>query len=149
MISTRRITLPFVCFLVACAAQQPHAPQYSSLSLFLGQVRDLAGVTAKECGIVSLPSPPTPAINCAAAAQAGGTSFWFAVQLQGIDSSIWTGAARDSNGSAYRANFDSDVHGGSQSTAKPAVGIWKCSNLQFNPSDLEKPFTCENPEKVL
>ena len=134
--------------LTACTAGQHHETP-DALSLFLGKLKELAGPDATECGIVSLSNDTSPAIACAAAAQSAGKSFWFALELQGIDSAIWTGGARNDGGLTYRANFDSDVHGGSQSVEKPAVGVWTCSALTFEAgSDPEHPFKCENWKKV-
>jgi len=106
--------------------------EHAALRGFLARLKSLAGVNARECGLLALGDSTKGVLSCSVEELSKRTPFWLAIQVQGVDSAIWTGLVQDSEGGVFRLEFDSDVHGGSQSNSKPSVSILRCSSLSFD-----------------
>lgn len=117
---------------------------HAALLRFLVRLKNLAGVNARECGLLALGDSSNSVVSCGAEELSKQTPFWLAIQFQGIDSAIWTGLAQDSTGGVFRIEFDSDVHGGSQSKSKPSTSVFRCSSLAFDLGATERRhlFSC-------
>lgn len=76
-------------------------------SLMDRRLRLLAGDNALNCGIVEVRQDPIPASDCAQKALSAKQPFVVRYNLQGIDSAVSVGLARDSSGHVYGVEFDS------------------------------------------
>ncbi len=81
-------------------------------------LEEVAGPGAVSCGRVALGASTAAADACAVAALRANRPFWFAVQLMGIDSEVWSGIARAPDGAAYSLLWDGDPSGGSHIGAR-------------------------------
>ncbi len=68
---------------------------------------ELAGDGAVDCGHVLLHGSSEKANSCARKAVRNKTPFYISYELQGIDSWVAAGLARDSRGNLYELQFDS------------------------------------------
>jgi len=89
----------------------------------------LAGADSRNCGSIPLFSDDEAALACARANLSSGHAFRVARQVQGIDSFIWEGAARDADGRVWAVVYDSDPSGGSR--AAPVLTVTACQELVF------------------
>jgi hypothetical protein len=128
----------------SCSASRVLAPnpsrsdgQTKAVDAFKSALIELAGPHATECGHESLGADQSSAVECAQAEVAAGRSFWVAVQVEGVDSILWRGAARGPTGAAWLVTFDSDVHGGGANSpnARPALARTPCLRLDLSISD--------------
>jgi hypothetical protein len=83
-----------------------------SIDPLLSELVMLTGPSAERCGPVLLGKDPTQAWNCAQAADQRGTPYWFALQLQGIDSDVWLASLRTPSGQRFILSYDSNFMGG-------------------------------------
>ena len=90
----------------------------------------LAGAGSHNCGTIPLGSDYKAAFACAKNGISSGTAFRVARQVQGVDSFIWEGAARDEKGNIWAVLYDSDPSGGSR--AAPVLNVTQCHNLAFS-----------------
>ena len=90
----------------------------------------LSGPDARDCGTYSLAQPRASGIACAQEAIATGTPYRVAFELQGVDSDIWEGAARDRAGTHASLFLDSDVTGGAP-TPDPRLYAATCEDVVF------------------
>jgi hypothetical protein len=81
-------------------------------------LQEIAGEGAIACGSVPLRADATAVNACAVAALRANRPFWFSIQLQGIDSEVWSGIARGPDGVGYSHLFDGGLFGGSRSAAR-------------------------------
>jgi hypothetical protein len=97
-----------LCFALAhsqtCWAD-PGSPLESKLA-------ELAGRSARQCGLVSLHHDAAEGWRCAVSAESRNEPFWFALQLQGEDSQVWTAAIRTPGGAHIILSYDSNPNGG-------------------------------------
>lgn len=110
---------------------------------FIRELIHLAGSNEKNCGIVDLQQDQRAAYRCATESLSLGQPFFVGVQLQGIDSEIWTGIASASDGKLWKVNFDSDVTGSSSFSGKPSLRTIRCASVQFSSIDWVPPFCQE------
>jgi hypothetical protein len=86
---------------------------------------------AQQCGIVTLDQDGAAAITCAQSALSTGKPFWIAVQYQGTDSEIWSGAGRGKDGSIWIVRYDSDATGGSRDHPTPTLQSFVCKDVEI------------------
>jgi hypothetical protein len=103
------------------AAQPPAA--------LLTKLKALAGANSHDCGAIPLHDDQGAALACARRAAASAAPFRIAIQLQGVDSIVWQGAARDEHGKLWVMFHDSDPSGGSAAT--PTFSVLPCREIQF------------------
>ena len=89
----------------------------------------LSGAGARDCGVFPLRSNLAAAIACAQDATSAGQSYRLAVQLQGSDSGIWQGAARDERGRLWVVFYDADSSG--SATPSPTISVVPCRDILF------------------
>lgn len=89
----------------------------------------LSGASARDCGVFPLRSDLAAAIACAQDATSSRRPYRLAVQLQGIDSAIWQGAARDERGRLWVVFYDADSSGGA--TPSPTLSVVPCRDIVF------------------
>jgi hypothetical protein len=119
-------------------AQGPdHQGRANYVAAFDSELLELAGPHAIACGRSPIQSDQAAAIVCAQSSLAAGRSFRVAVQVEGVDSILWRGAARGPTGAVWLVTFDSDVHGGGADSpnARPALARTPCLRLEFSLSD--------------
>ena len=133
--------------LAACAQTPRRHAEPTAQQKFVIELQRLAGYGSTSCGEVALRTDSTAAVTCTSNALASHQPFWLALQLQGIDSTIWTGVAMDKNGAMYLSNFDSDVYGRSRSKAKPSSRVSRCEALESR-HEGAMPFTCKNSQPI-
>ena len=89
----------------------------------------LAGADAVDCGTLLRDSDRRAAIACAADATASGRPWRLAEQLEGKESSIWQGGARDSQGKFRVVFYEADLAGAPGSG--PTVSVLLCREILF------------------
>jgi len=102
------------------------APAPAALS---ARLASLSGIDGRDCGAFPLRSDLAAAVVCAKDATASGKPYRLAVQLQGIDSAIWQGAARDAQGRLWVVFYDADSSGGG--AASPTISVVPCRDIVF------------------
>lgn len=130
-----------LCIVIA-AASATQCSAGPSLNEFVRTLREAAGPGAHDCGVIPLSKPRQGAISCAQNALTQGRAFTVAFQLQGIDSTIYMGLARDANGKTERLSWDSDVFGGARLFAKPQIFRRPCQRPSLKDSGAA-PIGCE------
>lgn len=122
------------------SAQESHS---RSADVFFSALSDLAGSNAIDCGRLSLGSKLAAGFECARSAMQSGRPFQLAVQIQGVDSILWQGAARGKSGAIWLVTFDSDIHGGGANSvsAEPRITRTPCLGLMLSMDD-ESPLSC-------
>lgn len=123
---------------VVLAASSPQDTFFDVLSR-------LAGSDARECGTVRLDSDASTALQCAKEHHSSGTSFWIALQIQGVDSYLWIGAAQADDGSRWLVDFDSDVTGGR--SKKPLMRVIPCGEFEVSLDDEKRLVACRRAWK--
>jgi len=94
------------------------------------ELHRIAGSDARACGSVTLKDDPKVSMSCAEDALKAGRPFWVAVQSQGVDSLLWSGAARAIDGATWLVRYDSDTSGGGSTTGpKPSTESFLCKDL--------------------
>lgn len=127
--------------LAACGWQEACA-QGPSLEDYVAAVHEAAGRDARDCGLVRLGMSRTDSVSCAKAALAEQRSFSVIIQVMGIDSTIYIGLARRSDGATERLNWDSDVYGGSRLIAGRRISRWPCPDPSIQDADGVDPISC-------
>lgn len=94
------------------------------------KLESLGGPGAKKCGAIALGSAREEAFSCARDAATSGQAFLVAFQYQGIDSSIWQGAAGNGGAGYWVIDYDSDATGGSNHP-KPTLQVSACNSIEF------------------
>lgn len=94
----------------------------------------LSGDGAVACGVVGLNESAHAAFACAREQLASGRPFRLAVQVRGIDSLIWRGAALEPDGTSWALAYDSDIHGGG-GIGKEALNFVPCHEIRFSETD--------------
>jgi hypothetical protein len=122
----KTLTIPLLA--IVLAASNGHSADSAPQAL-LNKLRSLAGSSARDCGSVALPDDHDAAIACAKDATTAGNAYRIAVQLQGTDSLIWQGAARDEYGKLWVAFYDTDTSGGP--AAGPTLSVLSCREILF------------------
>jgi hypothetical protein len=84
----------------------------------------------------------TKAIDCARTANEKKQPFRLSIQVQGVDSFIWVGAARASTGVMWTAVYDSDTSGGSRTGH--VISESPCKSLKF----ARNSFACADPKGI-
>jgi hypothetical protein len=111
------------CVLAAASvAGEPAAP-----AALAGRLASLSGASARDCGVFPLRGDLAAAIACATDATSSGRPYRLAVQLQGTDSVIWQGAARDERGRLWVVFYDADSTGG----GTPTLSVVPCRGIVF------------------
>ena len=110
---------------------------------FFDVLSELGGPSSTLCGEVKLHDDPSLPLTCAKAALSSGTPFRLALQEQGVDSILWVGIARGTNGATWLVTFDSDIHGGGASNphAEPRLMKTLCLDVQLG-SITEPSMSC-------
>ena len=121
-------TLRIASLAILLIAPNCHAADSAPAAL-LNKLRSLAGSSSRDCGSVPLDADRNSAVACAKDASSSGRAYRVAFQLQGIDSSIWQGAARDDQGKLWVAFSDADTSGGSASS--PTLSVLACRDIVF------------------
>ena len=98
-------------------------------AVLLSKMKSIAGSGSQDCGDVLLHNNPYVAIECARDAASAGKAYRVAIQLQGIDSLVWQGAARDEHGKLWEVFYDSDPSGGSGANA--SLSVVPCRDIVF------------------
>ncbi|MEO8673855.1 MAG: hypothetical protein ABI411_21305 [Tahibacter sp.] len=117
---------------------------------FFDRLRQIAGPWSKACGVALLGDDPENALVCAREAMAAGETFWVAIQVQGVDSLLFNGAAREPDGTSWLVTFDSDVHGGASysiDTETKEVVRRSSSSMKAVPCH-ELRFSVEKEERI-
>jgi len=114
---------------LAMVAPTCHAADSAPASLEKKLVA-LAGADSRNCGSVALGGDQKPAIACAKTGVSSAVPFRVAIQVQGIDSLVWQGAARDAQGKLWMVFHDSDPSGGGG--AAPTLSAMLCRELVFS-----------------
>jgi len=89
----------------------------------------LAGADAVDCGTLLRGADRRAAIACATDATASGKAWRLAEQLEGAESSIWQGGARDSQGKFLVVFYEADLTGAPGSG--PTVSVLLCREIVF------------------
>lgn len=113
-----------------------------SFDEYIELVKSRAGQGASDCGVVRLGQDRAAAIACSTAALKDGHPFFVILGVQGIDSESYYGLSIDSEGSAMRTRWDSDIYGGSRFRARHRTHVAVCENPRVVPEGL--PVQCEN-----
>jgi len=89
----------------------------------------LAGADATDCGTLLRGVDRRAAIACATNATTAGKAWRLAEQLEGTESSIWQGGARDSQGKIRVVCYEADLAAGPGSG--PTVSVLLCRDIVF------------------
>ena len=89
----------------------------------------LAGADAVDCGTLLRGADRRAAIACATDATTAGKAWRLAEQLEGAESSIWQGGARDSQGKFRVVFYEADLAGAPGSG--PTVSVLLCREIVF------------------
>ncbi|MEO8673918.1 MAG: hypothetical protein ABI411_21620 [Tahibacter sp.] len=120
---------------VACRLQSWSAPL---IKPFTDRLQQLAGPTTIACGLVRLDEDATEAIGCARRALQDGSLFWVAAEESSIDSTIFHGAARESDGTIWVGYFETDertIHLPQEPKSyHPYVGAFPCREVRLSTS---------------
>jgi len=122
-------------FVGPSAVELAQGNEHATYLRFLEHLKHIAGPGAKDCGALALRDTNEGVLTCGVNALAKRTSFWLAIEFQGVDSAMWTGLVQDARGNGYRIEFGSDANGG-------VVSL--CSSLSINPRATEREllFSC-------
>ena len=121
--------LATLSFVVLAGSDTRGAPQ-----ALLDLLQKLSGDGAVACGVVGLNESARDAFACAREQLASGRPFRLAVQVQGIDSLLWHGAALEPDGTRWTLFYDSDVHGGG-GIGKESLKFVPCHEIRFSETD--------------
>lgn len=103
--------------LLACEPAQ-HAATGESLRSggssdpFIAEIVAIVGAGATSCGRVTLGQDPAEAWGCAQLADSKGIPHWFAMQREGIDSTMWSASLLSPSGERFILIYDSNYMGG-------------------------------------
>jgi hypothetical protein len=122
----KTLTVPLLAMLLTASSGQAAGPAPPPL---LNKLRSLAGSSARDCGTVALANDRDAAVACAKDAAASGSAYRIAVQLQGTDSFIWQGAARDERGKLWVVFYDTDPADGPGTG--PTLSVLSCREIAF------------------
>jgi hypothetical protein len=89
----------------------------------------LAGADAVDCGTLLRGADRGAAIACATDATTSGKAWRLAEQLEGAESSIWQGGARDSRGKFRVVFYEADLTAAPGSG--PTVSVLLCREILF------------------
>jgi hypothetical protein len=89
----------------------------------------MAGADALDCGTLLRGADRRAAIACATDATTSGKAWRLAEQLEGTESSIWQGGARDSQGKFRVVFYEADLAGAPGSG--PTVSVLLCREILF------------------
>jgi hypothetical protein len=123
------------------------AAQASEERLF-ERLKGLAGPNAVACGTVELRASNTAAFDCARTALSAGKPFWVAVQMHGIDSSLWRAVALEPDKTAWLLYYDSSVSG-RRGDQDESLTQSLCSDVQFFPDRIRCPHWVGQADQLL
>jgi hypothetical protein len=107
----------------------------------VSRVRALSGPNARACGIFEYKRRESQAFPiCVSEAFASGSAFWVVAHGQGVDSIVWSGVARNSQGKVWTVLLDTDVTGTRGPPDRPVMSVTRCAH----PSVRERRLDCEN-----
>jgi hypothetical protein len=101
----------------------------SSPDMLNAKLRELSGASAKDCGSIPREADAGPAISCAKDADDQQIALRVAIQIQGVDSIVWAGAARDNNDKHWTMTYDFDPSGRLGNHA--VVHAAECTKVRF------------------
>ena len=93
-------------------------------------MKRLASPSARQCGFVKLDGDRKQALDCARNADAKGEQYWVAIQHQGVDSDVWSGAVLMEDGTRNVVEYDSNPWG--QPELMPQFRRQRCRQLAFD-----------------
>jgi hypothetical protein len=106
---------------------------------FVDKLVEVAGPDARNCGLVRRGAKTAPAVQCARQMLQQKRPFYVGVQLQGVDSILWSGIAADKSGTVSQLYFDSDVRG---SICKyPKLTVTTCASVVL-PKGADRTLHC-------
>ena len=120
------ITVPAATVSAAPGIGSSGAPE-----LLLKTLAALAGSSARDCGAVRLGGDRNAAITCARDAARSGSAYRLAIEMSGVDTYTWQGAARDDRGRMWVVFYDADSSAGPG--ARPGLGQLLCRDITFAP----------------
>ena len=127
--------LRMFAFTLLLVTSNGHATENASTMLVESELTTLAGNDAINCGVVALGESRQDAIVCSEHAASAKKAYWVVFQLQGVDSELWEGAARDETGKLWSIFYDSDVTGTGNSSAS-SLWVASCQAISFSPDAL-------------
>ena len=101
-------------------------------------MKRLAGPGAHQCGFVEWGGDRKQALDCARKADEKSERYWVAVQHEGVDSEVWSGAVLMPDGTRNVVEYDSNPWG--QPELMPQFRRQRCRRLAF---DLSLPRVIE------
>jgi hypothetical protein len=107
--------------------------------LLLAKLATLAGANALDCGTIPISGDRAAAIGCARKAAASGNAYRLALQMKGVDTYTWQGAARDERGHMWVVFYDADTSSGPG--FNPGLGQLLCRDITFAP-DKDEVIDC-------
>ena len=114
------------------AASAPTESQFCEA--LLADIRSVAPIDARECGLIPLGVARAEAIACANASIATKSAFWVAFQERGEDSIVWQVVFGDTGGPLKSLSFDAQPFFDAGNQIKRHLSVGVCSNLAFNES---------------
>jgi hypothetical protein len=116
------ISVVFLCVLIAYVATSiPGKPpsvsigpgenevllalEHQALAKFVSKLKQLAGETAKECGIAPLPTDSASVLSCGAESLSHNKPFWLAIEISGSAPYVWKGFSQSTTGSVFEVDF--------------------------------------------
>jgi hypothetical protein len=78
----------------------------------MAEIASIVGSEARSCGRVPLGQDPAEAWHCAQLADSEGIPHWFAMQREGIDSTLWSASLLSPSGERFILIYDSNYRGG-------------------------------------
>jgi len=125
----------------ADAMRQQDWPDAEKIASLLPELRRFGGPNAHDCGMVPYGKDRTEAFSCVGRAEGRASPYWVAVQLQGIDSQIWSVAILTTSSEHILLQYDSDSSGGSESTPSPLFSYRKCRTFVLDAKS-SRPIVC-------
>ena len=128
-----------VATVASCSTFEHRATPEDRFAAVASAIRNEAGPESKECGFVTLGHDGAAELACAQAADAAGSPFHVAVQLRGVDSSIWSLVVLKTSRVRELLLWDSNPTGGAG--LRPGVSSRACVRFEFAPG-IPDPVSC-------
>jgi len=105
--------LQFVVILMGMLCCPKNIEDGNILNPLIEELEMLTGPHAYICKLVFLNDDIEKAWGCVTEVEKTNNPYWIAIELQGIDSSIWIAGLRTPSGNTYILEYDSNYRGGS------------------------------------
>jgi len=118
-----------ILIVAAVVAVSPAWAKGPSFEEFRYSAAEVAGVGARDCGVLHLRQTSHGALDCAKDAVSTNQPFLVIVQRRGIDSEIFSALVRAKTGEFWNLAWDSDIGGGSRTGS--SLTKTRCARIVF------------------